>query len=416
MLATGSVAFATMNGTAANATDQSLEQSEEAIIAELLSEFGFDTMEDLLGSTRTLPDVSHIKDLNDDGVANAADSQFILQFLNGQRMYYYNYSELDVTGDYIVNSADAQAYLQYYAYHRLYSPTVPFSGHGLLETRDNTYEYRTYVKHLYNGTSPDTTYVLNASSLLSAPSDFMSTQNSNCNTRSTNFDIDTTDTALIKSAGSGFIIGEHTIALAAHCIYNVNTISDPNDDEYVTCPLYAFIPTTSQFIELTPVAAHFPEAFRPTGNSDYDYAVVEVEEDLSSYGCFELGMILEGADQNEISDDPRITDGTGVALTVAGFPDVSNLKNKNGQLIHAGYSNGILDHFTQYNIYSTTSHRAGLSGGPLYTTLDKTVVGIHTSFNTYTEPVNEEVEFGMMITRPLLQFMYNNANLVYYEE
>ena len=118
-------------------------------------------------------------------------------------------------------------------------------------------------------------------------------------------------------------------------------------------------------------------------------------------------MVLNGADQNQISENPRQTDGTGIELTVAGFPQVSNLMN-NGHRVYAGYSNGILDHFSYHNIYSTTSYGSGLSGGPLYTTADKTVLGINTTHITATD-----LEGGIIITRPILQFMYNNQYLVY---
>lgn len=385
---------------------------EAAAWTEMLGRFGFDSVQELLSDSRALPNVSRIKDLDGNGAANVLDAQYIFQFLSGRRMYGYDYSELDVTNDFVLNSADAQAYLQYVAYYMVQELNAPFSAHGASVTPDSSYEYRTYVKHLYsNGytTANDTTYPLNASGILTGSGTNMLLNNSSPVMRSTNFSQNNDDTALIKNAGSGFIVGEHQILTNAHCVFSFS------NQTYDSSPVYAYIPdaVSPEFVLLTPCAVHIPYNYYSTGSGNYDYAIIEVTQDLSDYGLFDLGLVLNGVDQNVVSEEDWTTDGTGLDVTVAGFPQANNLMLE-GHRIYAGYSNGILDHLDVFKIYTTTSHQSGLSGGPIYSaSMNKTVLGIHRTSNTYHD---DEIEIGVRITRPILQFVYNNTDLLYSEE
>ena len=84
--------------------------------------------------------------------------------------------------------------------------------------------------------------------------------------------------------GSGFIIGDHEIMTAAHCV----TTNDINNyesmeafDINITIPTAN--PSNGKDISLTPEFMTVPDDYfeRVDGN---DYAIIKVKEDLSSYG------------------------------------------------------------------------------------------------------------------------------------
>lgn len=372
---------------------------EAAAWTEMLGRFGFDSVQELLSDSRALPNVSRIKDLDGNGAANVLDAQYILQFLSGRRMYGYDYSELDVTNDFVLNSADSQAYLQYAAYYMVQELNAPFSAHGASVTPDSSYEYRTYVKHLYsNGytTANDTTYPLNAS--VNAPDD-QETVNQHISSASSTY-----DTRAVINAGSGFVNGSHTIVTAAHCVYTID--SGLYSSAAIKMTTYNNgVPTQTT---LTPVSVHIPLAYYFTTESNrhlYDYAVVEVEEDLSSYGSFECGMVLK---DNANSSPPALS------TMLVGFPSEPeyyyNFGNNNIDRGYPASFAGVLTYLDDYNVRTTSLHFGSMSGGVHYTTVtysgsSKAVAfGIHTSGSVINST-------GTAITRPLLQFFYNNPNL-----
>ena len=135
-------------GASAEGDDSRLNsaQLEAAVLAELLSEFGYDSITDLLSETRALPSQSHIKDLNGDNAANVLDAQYLLQFVNGMRIYENRYSDLDVTDDYVVNDSDAFSYLQYVAHYMSQQLPAPFSSSNGPYGSSDSFEFRSYVK------------------------------------------------------------------------------------------------------------------------------------------------------------------------------------------------------------------------------------------------------------------------------
>ena len=375
--------------------------TEAAVLAELLETFGYESVTELLGETRTLPDVSRIKDLDGNNVVNVLDAQYLLMFLDGAKMYSYEYSELDVTGDYILSRIDAEVYLQYAAYYLIHQQTAPFSSHGSLRTINTTFEYRSYRKHLYsNGysTTYDTTYTLNSST--NAPDDAETTNSHSASASSTY------DTRIVMNSGSGFINSPHTFVTAAHCVYNLS--SGLYSSAAIKVSTYENgIPNQTT---LTPVSVHIPVDYLNSTLSNrhfYDYAVVEVEEDLSAYGSFEAGILLDGV------DTLVETNTTGIPTVLGGFPSLAAYDYNNDRGYPAAFA-GELNDFSDYD-FTTTSARAGsMSGGVHYTTVTYNGVSRDVAFGVHNSGVGNDIvtySRGSVITRPILQFLYNNPYL-----
>lgn len=209
------------------------------------------------------------------------------------------------------------------------------------------------------------------------------------------------DTSVVRlSTGTGFIVDDHTIATAAHCVYGVDNKSFIKDlkvniyDENCTKILKT----------ITPKEAHIPVYYSLKGDERYDYALLYVEEDLSKYGEFSLSMPM----------DSFMT--SGATVTVSGFPDKTASDPNAGGHKRYKADGEIMDIRTydpelwDYQIKYSTFTSGGDSGGPIYTTQTfdgetyHTVVGIHTSSGG-------KVRYGTRITTTLLMFYYNNDHI-----
>lgn len=147
---------------------------------------------------------------------------------------------------------------------------------------------------------------------------------------------------------TGFIIGDHEIMTAAHCIYNSEFREYHIDSANVIIP--DTTPYTNNSLSLEVVSAHVPQDYidlvnEPTqqGIQDLDYAILTVEEDLSNYGCYLLGMGTDSIKQKNVPIH---------SLGYAG----RELKISHGSVIN--FNNVSYD----FNILSD----GGSSGGPIY--------------------------------------------------
>ncbi|WP_295214150.1 trypsin-like serine protease [Ruminococcus sp.] len=220
----------------------------------------------------------------------------------------------------------------------------------------------------------------------------------------------------LSSGGSGFIVDDHCIATAAHCVYDyVNNCFIDNID-VIICNSNKNNP----ILTCDAVALHIPLMFRSYRNNEpirscYDYALIYVEEDLSQYGIFELGVPTNAFLSNNS------------AIVTSGFPGYINVdQGANGQRY---YSTGSMQTFNITNdiqlypeaadlrFYSTCINSAGDSGGPAYaiTTLQnteyRTIVGIVTGAGTKIENNVEGYwgTYGVRMTTDLLHFYLNNS-------
>lgn len=442
----------------ANAVLRSMADEERTAFEEVAVALGYTSARAALleATTYASPPVSRnrIKDFNGDHKATSDDVQLLLNFTRGNFAYTGDYHDLDVTGDYVIDQADAMLYLRFYTFSIMYpevncTPTAPGSG----SAPQTAFESRTYLKHTFhaNGTESDSQYTLYGDGSVSGLQEAALSQmaaNINANYpeafwESTAADkiVDGTlygyarvqDTRIIRCGGSGFIVGEHTIVTNAHCVYSKGTGEFNTDFE--GSAVCAFTYTSSgEPIEhrLTVKSYHIPKQYADGATSgskayiheyrnSFDYAIIVVQEDLSDYGCFDLGVTLDNAGEH------------GVSFTLEGFPQMYPCYpslNQSGQ--HRVYTVGCTANLiamptpteqtdasvrylnNNYRLRSNLYGHSGASGSAWFTTNNESVIGIHTSSNADQVDKNASIEprgWSVRIIQPILRFIYQNPYL-----
>lgn len=189
--------------------------------------------------------------------------------------------------------------------------------------------------------------------------------------------------------GTGFIVDDHIIATCAHCLYDGSAF---NTDYKIK--VYD-IAGTSLVATYSAKELHIPSNYYNSTSSSYDYGLIYVDEDLSSYGTMALGLPT-----NEFKS-------TAQTVSVSGFPrDVNGIGTSSRY-----YGSGTVTTSTNdYRISYTSYTSPGDSGGPVYIDYAlqnktfRSAVGIHTSGNG-------TLHSGVRITLPILRFYYNNLNI-----
>ncbi len=193
---------------------------------------------------------------------------------------------------------------------------------------------------------------------------------------------------------SGFVVDDHTIATAAHCL-----ITDGTAD--VITDIRLFDTSGECVLSATPIEMHIPEYYINPIDEDndglldeenYDYALITINEDLSAYCHYSLG----------VPTDSFLTSSSQISVT--GFPgDLNNSLYVNTMYTGVGNVTG----GTAKRIFHNADTAGGNSGSPIYITETRnnqtfdTVVAIHThGYSSYNA--------GVRITTDLLQFYLNN--------
>ncbi len=221
-----------------------------------------------------------------------------------------------------------------------------------------------------------------------------------------------TDRSVVRLSigGTGFIVGDHLIATAAHCLYDKENSSFVNNLE-----VQVFMEngtTLNKSDRFKAVSLHIPQYYRDLSieymYSCYDYGLIYVEEDLSSYGIFNLGL----------ASDMFLAKKSNV--TASGFPaDKSSQRYKSeGYMSLFNLQSDIENYITSYyaRFFSSCVTYGGDSGGPLYatTTLQgnkyNTVVGIVTGGGKNNDGTFWGA-YGIRVTIELLQFYLNNPHI-----
>lgn len=193
--------------------------------------------------------------------------------------------------------------------------------------------------------------------------------------------------------GSGFVVDEHTIATAKHCLYDNKglKISD----------IILFNSNGGVSMHATPVESHVPV-------NNGDYGLITVEEDLSNYMCFNIGTFYDKYS------------AIGIDISATGFP--GNLNNNynipvNTINSHAMYTGtgkivAVDMNIGSVNLDFDADSTPGNSGGPIYMTETRcgktyyTVIGIVTG-------MGGDYNCGKCMDTDLLHFLISNENISY---
>lgn len=213
--------------------------------------------------------------------------------------------------------------------------------------------------------------------------------------------------------GTGFIVGAHYVATAAHCVFNIKNKKFVDSLRVIVCAEDADKP----LLVCDAVRAHVPKIYTRNSTSGAqrdanDYGLIYVEEDLSQYGIFNLGVPTNKFLAN------------GGAVTASGFPlnivENGNIATKTNRYRSDGTAQ-IYNYYNDIKDYSGTVDRrfqatcvisGGDSGGPVYTVAKlngkeyKTVIGIATG--GIMNGTSFTGTFGVRITPNLLHFYMNN--------
>lgn len=350
-------------------------------------------------------DTNRLGDINGDGYINSADASILINYLSGNcEISRHNAADLNFDG--VISMEDYDRLMAYMA-NTLSLPT--YTSAELTVAGMDT--FRSYTIYNYDSHSTSS-YTLTANVNWLSLEDEPVTFSDNVDDR-----VRATDTSVVQiqpSGGTGFIIDDHIIATAAHCVYDYAQGSFVNNVSAIVRG--APVSNISQVLKTcTAVEVHVPNQFMNSANSNvremYDYALIYVEEDLSEYGEFDLGV-----PSDEFMD-------TQTAVTISGFPSETQSNPSAGNMaLYKGdgvvlnidvYNQQLAGNQLMTNVYTS----GGDSGGPIYMTSSfggesyRTVVGIYTSAGNYdydSDGVIERVSYGTRMTTSLLRFFCNN--------
>ncbi len=351
-------------------------------------------------------------DVNRDGTVSIQDSIYVNRYLMGY-FYLSDPSVLDATGNDVIDAADSACVLAALTDSDFENPFVPLdagtqtasvNATGVTKSRD-------YVVYNFDSDTETGNYTLTLP------------EGEGASSRTIQGVIGEDDrepyvnSGIVRigyswGVGTGFVVGDHTIATAAHCVYNYE------EGYFSTFTTIFFYDDNGNIVRsIYGKEAHVPESFIDNRNTnamyDYDYALITVSQDLSDYEHFDLGMVLgEAALNNDFT------------VHAAGCP--SQIEDENGTPVTAAnkmyIGSGTLLETSDYQLHFDTDITGGQSGGPVFVTSEyaigsnetvpmKTVIGINSHVH-----LNEPLKNGATRMTPELFAFYRNNPYNTYEE
>lgn len=222
--------------------------------------------------------------------------------------------------------------------------------------------------------------------------------------------MDTNDNDILyeQTCVTGFVIDRHTIATAAHCVYN-----------YKVDKILFFDENGDVSMEITdPVEYHVPRQYtteitvKEGKENDFDYALITVSQDLKAYDCFDMGYVSDKYKGGEVSMTgfPRLRDDEwrekGEKPEVLNTVDIHKMFTGTGEF--SGFSGDEL------KVFYTIDASQGNSGSPVYVTEELYGEKIYTVIAIHTNPgEHEKNNYGKRITQEILRFYNGNPNKQY---
>ena len=394
-----------------------------------------------IGSFSVLATTYDNCDVNRDGVVNVRDISAISRYREGN-VYVPDYSQLDADKNLVINSMDEQCVLakvmgysyssSYYSKKNNTLSNAPAVSEFVSSVDDSSTASRTYKRYDYRNNrqlsnytlSPSTTPLSNSTqprSIIGADDRYKSTGSMNTGIVYIVMDRGSSYQSNERYASiTGFIVGDHQIATAAHGVYNGSWFTPYSIRNYN----YNGTVSTNMF---TPAEVHIPNSYVPgintVTNRKYDYALITVEEDLSGYVQFDLGTSYS-VNQTNYSDIPIYVTGR-PSTTNTGATNSSNLLyTGEGEVVSRYISfpddGGMPTPYSVSNnevLFYSVDTTYGTSGAPVYT-VTKNIINNQASYTYTAIAINSfesdnAVNGGALVTKYLLQFYKNNANANY---
>lgn len=356
-------------------------------------------------------------DINQDGYVDSSDLVLLRKYLNGVYSI-TNYNRLDTNQNLIVDSSDADCVMAkilgssynswYFSRNNGSVYAFPKVSGFTPSNSSSSSESRNYVKCTYENGIPTyntTTYTL-------TPSPFSLSDGTNSrvkigeNDMNPSYGPENSGLVYISGIGTGFIVGDHQIATAAHCVCNENSWYSLRIN---TCDSNGCITDN----KLNVVEVHVPTEYIENEELDlvyrnnmYDYALITVSDDLSDHVQFALGTAYNVSAE----------DFARVPVYVTGYANELGLKHlyyAEGKIVDKDNSIDRLNNCTDIICYDIDT-LDGDSGAPVYTITKindqyvYTAIAVHHGGDS-----NYNCNWGSMITNYQLQFYKNNSNMNY---
>ncbi len=253
----------------------------------------------LLGTVSSASPNSIPRDPNRNGEIRINDAVYIMQFLGGAVLP-SNLTPLDFDQNGVITLMDSYK-IKAYLMRLLTDRDVPMSDTNdpVVTPQTNTLTYR---RHNCSSTNPKsyTSYNLTTALTDVYPSTYINIIGDNDMVRDS-------DTAVVRLAyknekgeythmATGFIINDHTVLTAAHCVYNKKS------SNFYDMRMDIIGEGTTVLGSYYPEYIHIPKKYAfDWGNGDLneeyewqnDYAMLYFDEDLSQYGKFDMGYCLD---------------------------------------------------------------------------------------------------------------------------
>ncbi|MDE5565042.1 MAG: trypsin-like peptidase domain-containing protein [Oscillospiraceae bacterium] len=349
-------------------------------------------------------------DLNKDGKVNIMDTIYINRYLMGQH-YVPDYNRLDVDNSMTIDCNDANCllatvvqmdYSTYYYSKKTgnYTPVSrTVSTAGVYPVTGS----RTYARYSYKTGKKLSNYTLTLTSKQDStneqrvePYTIFSPTDSRKNLPG-----DENRGIVRVGNGTGFIVGDHQIATAAHCV------SSQKNGTFYAKPEIQLYDKSGKLTggTLTAIEAHVPTLYFVEGNHpDYDYALITVAEDLSSYPHFEI------AETYNLSESGFAN----VPINITGCPGSVNGPNTNHLLFTAEGRVASTVEGCRYSLRTNVDMSGGDSGAPVYTII-ATAQGTNIEYSFVVLGINAYegtgYNFGSRFDRFHRQFYSSNPNM-----
>ncbi len=362
-------------------------------------------------------------DVNHDGEVDISDVIVINQHLIGAK-YFRNYSQLDANRSHTVDAADANCVLRKAVKGDYSACYIRQYGNGYMQVVNmpavssaNSLDYsymntsaRRYIGYSFLTNSTISPYSLTPT-LASASMTSSGPERAIIGTddRTVAHGYENTGIVMISNSGgkgSGFIVGDHQIATAAHCVYD-NVSHQFYKNNTIRTYDRTGSPVDGGFLTIAEV--HVPESYSTSTEFYYDYALITVKEDLSDYVHFEIGNAYNMTN-SEVGTIPIHVTGRPGPIQIGDkkYNDFDLLYTHNGSVYGSDNTQML-----RYSIDTTS----GQSGSPVYTITRELYNNqfhyIYTALAVHTRAYNSYANQGVLMTQYQLQFYKNNPNAHY---